>query len=68
MNKNYKLTYSLIFLGQTRNSIRVRETSISQSFWLPKSQIDVDDYDTLVEGETIDIDIPNWLAVEKELY
>lgn len=68
MNPNEKLTYSLIFKGQTQAAIRLQETEKSQSFWLPKSQIDVADYDTLVDGETIDVDIPNWLAEEKELF
>lgn len=68
MKKNQKLTYSLIFMGQTQAAIRMQESSRSESFWLLKSQIDVDDYNTLIPGETIDVEIPNWLAEEKGLF
>lgn len=67
--------YDLQFLGQSYKAIKVTRLgdSIFNSFWLPKSQIEVDtisqeeDFALLKNGEIIAVYIPDWLAEEKEL-
>jgi len=61
-------TYSFVFYAETDKAIGVREEGDSEDsdmIWLPKSQIEYDD--NCSEGDLIDVDIPEWLAEDKDL-
>jgi len=52
---------------QTEHAIYTNDGT-SESIWIPKSQIkEPPDYDNLKKGDTIDILIPIWLAMDKGL-
>jgi hypothetical protein len=48
-------------------------TCATDIIWLPKSKIEVDgvscetDFEDLIPGESVDVYIPDWLAMEKGL-
>jgi hypothetical protein len=58
--------YSLTFIHETDAAILVRD-GLAGEFWLPKSQIEYDDEYPLSPEEEIDVEIPDWLAIEKGL-
>jgi hypothetical protein len=67
-------TYTLKVVRITDAAIAVSEdldeitNYDDKPIWLPKSQISIDyNEDMLEEGDVVDIDIPEWLAIDKEL-
>jgi hypothetical protein len=61
-------TYYLQYKLQTDAAIGVTLKGDDNLFFLPKSQIDINqDYEMLSHGECIDIEIPDWLAEKVDL-
>jgi len=77
MGKNNSESYSLIFIRPSKKAIfctykGYEPTTDSPQICLPKSQIkdyegNLYDCEDLVEGEEIDIYLPDWLAEDKDL-
>lgn len=77
MSGNNYETYCLVFIRQTEKAIfctykGYEPTPDSPEMIFPKSKIkiwevDEEEYDTLVKGEELDIEIPDWLAEDKDL-
>ena len=72
MNRNQRLTeapltLTVTFLYRAERSIKIKDPVFDQ--WIPISQIIDSDpaVDEMEEGETVTIEIPFWLAVEKGL-
>lgn len=65
---NELVSMGVYYFGETKLAIKVSDDGIEEDdscIWLPKSQIH---YDRKAEyGELIDIEMPEWLAIEKEL-
>jgi hypothetical protein len=61
------LTFTVTIIKETDMAIGCSEHEASEDveFWLPKSQIEYDE--SCGEGETIDVQMPRWLADEKGL-
>ena len=61
------LTLAVTFVYKAERSIKIKDPVFDQ--WIPISQIIDSDpaVDEMEEGETVTIDIPLWLAVEKGL-
>ena len=54
------------YVTHTNSAIKVRYDG--DTHWLPISQIEIgDDLDELSLGDKIEISVPDWLAVEKEM-
>jgi len=62
-------TYELVYIRDTEKAIAVKRTTEEDDdddlIWLPKSQIDYDE--DCAKGEIIEVEIPDWLAIEKDL-
>lgn len=64
-------SYNLIYVCHSEKGVKFNVSE--RSFWLPKSQIEVDgvshesDFEELVRHEAVDVYIPDWLAEEKGL-
>ena len=63
-SKNMNEEYELEYLGETELSIHVFDGD--NECWLQKSMIVYDDLEYKV-GELVAIEIPQWLAVDKNL-
>ena len=55
--------YDLIVLGYTNRAVRVKADDDGEPFWLPLSQVEVDDNSTGLCA----VPIPDWLAEERGL-
>lgn len=53
--------------AQTKMAILI--DFVDQECWIPKSQIEDSNppYEDIHTGQTIEVEIPDWLAIEKEL-
>ena len=64
-------SYSLYFVRHKQGGVLLSDGN--ESYWFPKSQIEVDgvshesDFENLVRGEKYDTYIPDWLAKDKGL-
>ena len=56
------------YLHQTSDGIKIDFHGDGEGVWLPKSLIDVEaDLDLLNQGDSVEVEIPPWLAMEKGL-
>ena len=59
--------YYFIFLAQTDYAILVDDAGYK--IWLPKSQITCsEEYELLIGGDEIEVNIPDWLAEDKGIF
>lgn len=60
-------TYCVTYLHHTAKALLVE--SGGEEIWLPLSQVKVEDVDLddCTRGEDIDIEVPDWLALDKGL-
>ena len=57
----------VVYVHATDSAILV-DAGLEENVWLPKSQVECDTlFDDMEEGSPYDIEIPEWLAEEKEL-
>lgn len=58
--------YEFIFVRESDKAIGVcKEGEEGRLIWLPKSQIDYEEKPQ--RGEVIEVEVPDWLAIEKDL-
>lgn len=62
--KSYIYEFPLEFVRETERAICV--TDGDSQFWLPKSQLE-SEWDGAEVGEIVEVAIPEWLAIEKEM-
>ena len=56
----------VIFLNQSDLAILVETCSLDE-IWLPKSELEDDDWDMYSYGEEITIELPEWLRDENDM-
>jgi len=70
MARNDPVTVSVEFVTHAAGAVLVKDGD--EEAWIPKSQIDDGednfDWDTYERGDTVDFDIPEWLAEDKGLW
>ncbi len=64
MTKNVWVTVTIVDDDDSRLAILVDHGSDSD-VWIPRSQIKDQTEDPYQEGDTLEIEIPEWLALEK---
>lgn len=55
---------SVDLLARTERAVQVRDHNTGKTAWLPLSQVEITKSDT---GKCWVVDVPEWLAIEKEL-
>jgi len=69
MGRNETTEVEIIFITHTDKAISIRQEE-GESIWIPKSlvkNLEDSDYKTFFNGDEITIEIPEWLAEEKDL-
>lgn len=66
MHRNRAVVRDVLFIRENERAILI-ETLDGDELWLPKSQIEEDDWDMYDEGDEICVSLPEWLADENAL-
>ncbi len=64
MTKNVWVTVTIIDDDESRLAILV-DYGVDHDVWIPRSQIKDQTENPFQEGDTLEIEIPEWLALEK---
>ncbi len=64
MSKNVWITVTIVDDDESRLAILV-DYGAEKDVWIPRSQIKDQTEDPFQEGDTLEIEIPEWLALKK---